>query len=99
MTEPKKRTRIVNGQIVEESEGPLRTPNPQPYNMFPQQSTQQPTQQQPAARGRVTDTEEIPLAIPAVMLLLAEALFLNIEVVAITFVILLFLLAYLVYKN
>ncbi|KAL7721534.1 Single tm domain protein [Entamoeba marina] len=93
----KKKVRIVNGMLVDDdndSPSQLRSPPPQqPLNLFPRPTTTNPTT--PTTEGPA----ELPLAMPAIFLLLSEALFFDWIVVLVTFIIMLLLLSYLIVKN
>ena len=88
----RKKITIVDGAIVEGDEGIHRPPPSQPYNMFNEVP-------QTAVSHGTTETTDVPLAVVAVVLLLAEALFFDWIVVLSTVVILILLLAYLIVRN
>ncbi|ELP87352.1 hypothetical protein EIN_096090 [Entamoeba invadens IP1] len=96
-----KKMKIVNGMLVEvdaNSSGQPQQrfgapPPSQPYNMFPSQNTT--TNQTTARNPRPQDEEvQMPIALLCVFLLLAEALFLNWGVVAVTLLVMLLTLAF-----
>lgn len=102
----KKKMRIVNGVLVEEGATPQQgfrePPQNQPFNLFGSNSsnTQQSTQsQQQSHQQRQRQTNEemvIPYGLPIVVLLMAEALFFDWIIVAITALCSILLLSYII---